>query len=73
MHKKEKGSITVEAALIYPMLLLITFWLTQMTLRQYQATVVQATKLYDAVYTERKLQSADLIRATDTAFDFFQK
>lgn len=73
MRGDEKGSMTVEAALLYPFLLLITFVLVQMTLRQYQATAMQAGKLYDAVFTERKMQPADLLRATDTAFDFFEK
>ncbi|MBQ9768106.1 MAG: pilus assembly protein [Lachnospiraceae bacterium] len=73
MQQGEKGSVTVEAALLYPFLLLITFLLVQMTLRQYQATAMQSAQLYDAVFTERNMQSADLIRATDAAFDFFEK
>lgn len=71
MQQGEKGSITVEAAFLYPFLLLVTFLLVQMTMRQYQATVVQAARLYEAVFSGRKLSTADLIRAADAAFDFF--
>jgi len=73
MQRSVKGSITVEAAFIYPFLLMITFLLVQMTMRQYQATVEQAAQFYDAVFTERKLQSPELIRGAETAFDFFGK
>lgn len=73
MRESEKGSVTVEAALLYPFLLMITFLLVQMTLRQYQATWVQAKQLYDTVCTERKVETPQLIRATDAAFDLFGK
>ncbi len=68
-----RGSVTVEAAILYPMLLTVTFLLVQVTLRQYQAVGVQAARLYNAVVTERKMQTPDIIRAAGTAFDFFER
>ncbi len=68
-----KGSMTVEAALLYPFLLLITFLLIKITVYQYRAVLTQAAELFDAVFTERELQAPELLRAADTAFDFFEK
>ncbi|MDD6034738.1 MAG: hypothetical protein PUC30_00845 [Lachnospiraceae bacterium] len=68
-----KGSMTVEAALLYPFLLLITFLLIKITVYQYRAVLTQAAELFDDVFTERELQAPELLRAADTAFDFFEK
>ncbi|MBQ8799651.1 MAG: pilus assembly protein [Lachnospiraceae bacterium] len=69
MKKRVNGSMTVEAALIYPYLLLITVLLIQLTMYQYAVVRKQAAKLYDAVLTERETETSELIRATDMAFD----
>ncbi len=73
MKQKLKASMTVEAALLYPFLLLITCLLVKLTVYQYVAVQKQAAKLYDAVFTERHLETPDILRASDTAFDFFEK
>lgn len=72
MKQRISGSLTVEAALLYPYLLLIAFLLVKLTVVQYAAVREQAGDLYDAVFTERSLSSSELLRATDTAFDFFE-
>lgn len=72
MKRNVNGSMTVEAALLYPYLLFITFLLVRLTVVQYAVVREQAATLYDAVFTERNLQTSELLRATDTAFDFFE-
>lgn len=72
MKQRMKGSMTVEAALIYPYLLLITFLLVRLTVFQYAVVRDRAAVLFDAVFKERKLQTSELLRATDTAFDLFE-
>ena len=71
MKQRVSGSMTVEAALIYPMLLMITFVLVRITVVQYAVVQVQAGSLYDAVFTERTMKTPELVRAADTAFEFF--
>ncbi|MCH5273270.1 MAG: hypothetical protein J1E35_06315 [Lachnospiraceae bacterium] len=71
MRQKLQGSITVEAALLYPFLLFLTFLLVKLTLSEYEAAAEQAAGLYRAVFTERELQAPELVRASDTIFDFF--
>lgn len=73
MKNRVNGSMTVEAALIYPYLLLITVLLIQLTMYQYAVVRKQAAKLYDAVLTERETEPSELIRAADMAFDLFDK
>ena len=73
MKHRMKASMTVEAALLYPMLLLITFLLVKITVYQYVGVQYQAAELYDAVFTERKLETPELLRIADTAFDFLKK
>jgi len=73
MKKKMKASMTVEAALLYPYLLLITCLLVKLTVHQYIAVKGQATAFYDAVFTEQGTETAELLRAADVAFDFFEK
>lgn len=70
MKQRIKGSMTVEAAFLYPYLLLITFWLVMFTADQYMAVNRQASGLYDAVFTERRWEIPDMLRLADTAFDF---
>lgn len=65
--------MTVEAALLYPYLLLITFLLVRLTVYQYVAVQEQAAILYDAVFTERGIETPDILRISDTAFDFFEE
>lgn len=72
MKRDVNGSMTVEAALLYPYLLFITFLLVRLTVVQYAAVKEQAATLCDAVFTEQKLQTSELLRATDTAFDFLE-
>lgn len=72
MKRNVNGSMTVEAALLYPYLLFITFLLVRLTVVQYAVVKEQAVTLCDAVFTERKLQTSELLRATDTAFDFLE-
>lgn len=71
MQQKLKGSVTVEAALLYPFLLLITFLLVKLTLCQYEAVANQAADLCRTVFTGQKLQAPEIIRASETVFDFF--
>lgn len=73
MKKRVKGSMTVEAALLYPYLILITVLLVKLTVYQYAVVKKQASELYDAVFTERKAETSELIRASDTAFELFDK
>lgn len=73
MKKRVSGAMTVEAALIYPYLLLITVLLIQLTMYQYAVVRKQAAKLYDAVVAEREFETSELIRAADMAFDLFGK
>lgn len=72
MKQRIKGSMTVEAALLYPYFFLITILLVQLTIAKYGVVQKQAATLYDAVMTERKWQTSELLRLTDTAFDFFE-
>lgn len=73
MKKRVKGSMTVEAALLYPYMILITILLIKLTVYQYAVVKKQAAKLYDAIFTERVTETSELIRAADTAFDLFEK
>lgn len=72
MRTKIKGSMTVEAALLYPYLLLITFLLVKLTVARYAVVKEQAARLFDTFFSERKLQTSELLRGADTAFDFFE-
>ena len=72
MKKKISGSMTVEAALLYPYFLLITCLLIRLTVARYLVVQKQAAELYDGVFKERKLQTSELLRLTDTAFDFLE-
>lgn len=67
------GSVTVEAAFLFPVLFTITFLLVQTTLVQYKEVQNQAGILYDAVVKEEKITIADRIRIADTAFEVFGK
>lgn len=69
---KLKGSVTVEAALLYPYLLLITFLLVKLTVARYGVVKGQAASLFDAVFSEGELQASELLRGADTAFEFFE-
>lgn len=71
MQQNLKGSVTVEAALLYPFLLLITFLLVKLTLCQYEAVAARAADLCRTVFTGRGLQSPEIIRASEAIFDFF--
>lgn len=73
MKKKISGSVTVEAALLYPYFLLITCLLIRLTVVRYLVVQKQAAELYDGVFKERKLQTSELLRLTDTAFDFLEE
>lgn len=71
--QRVKASMTVEAALLYPYLLLITFLLVKVTVYRYAEVCVQAARLYDTVFTEREMETSELLRLADTAFDLFEK
>ena len=73
MKRRMRASMTVEAALLYPCMLLITFLLVKLTVYQYLAVNNGAAKLYDAVFTEKKMEAPDLLRISDMAFDIFGK
>lgn len=73
MGQKLKASMTVEAALLYPWMLMITFLLVKLTVYQYVVVQQQAAGLYDAVFVERKIETSELLRLADTAFDFLDK
>lgn len=71
MKKKMKASATVEAALIYPFLFLITFFLVRITMYQYKAVQQEAGVLFDRVCGEDCLQTPELVRISEAAFDLF--
>ena len=73
MKQRFTASLTVEAALLYPTMLLLTFLLVKITVYQYVTVQNQAAELYDAVFKERKTETSQLIRITDTAFEFLSK
>ena len=73
MKQRIKGSMTVEAAFLYPYMLMITFWLVMVTTDLYAAVNQQAAELYDAVFTEEVPAVSEVLRLADTAFDFFSK
>lgn len=73
MKRKMQGSMTVEAAFLYPYLLMIAFLLVKLTLGQYAAVNRQAARLYDSVFMEERLETTKLLRFADTAFEFFEK
>lgn len=73
MKKCVKGSMTVEAALLYPYMILITILLIKLTVYQYAVVKKQAAELYAAVFTEPVAEISELVRAADTAFDLFEK
>ncbi len=72
MRKRVNGSMTVEAAILYPYFLLITCLLIRLTVARYGMVRKQAAELYDEVFKERKMQTSELLRLTDTAFDFLE-
>ncbi len=73
MKQRVKASMTVEAALLYPYLLLVTFLLVKVTVYRYAEVQMQAARLYDTVFTERKTETSELLRMADTAFELFEK
>ncbi len=73
MKRRIQGSMTVEAAFLYPYLLMIAFLLVKLTVGQYEAVNRQAALLYDTVFTEKRLETSELLRLADTAFEFFEK
>lgn len=73
MKQRVRASMTVEASLLYPYLILITFLLVKLTVYQYAVVREQAAGLYDAVFSEHKIKASQLLRISDTAFDFFGK
>lgn len=73
MKRRIQGSMTVEAAFLYPYLLMITFLLVRLTIGQYEAVNRQAARLYDAVFTEKQSETTELLRFADTAFEFFEE
>lgn len=72
MKKRVKASMTVEAAILYPYFILITCLLIRLTVARYLVVQKQAAKLYDEVFKDRALQTSELLRLTDTAFDFLE-
>lgn len=72
MKKRVNASMTVEAAVLYPYFILITCLLIRLTVARYLVVQKQAAELYDGVFKERKLQTSELLRLTDTAFDFLE-
>lgn len=70
MKQRISASMTVEAALLYPTMLLIFFLLVKMTVFQYLTVRMQAAELYDAVFKERKIETSQILRIADTAFEF---
>lgn len=68
-----KGSMTVEAALLFPFLFLITFVLTQNTLVRYEEVTNRAGEFFDAAVREERFMAADKLRIADTAFELFGK
>lgn len=73
MNRRVQGSMTVEAALLYPYLLMIAFLLVKMTVGQYMAVNQQAAILYDAVFTEDKFETSNRIRFADMAFELISE
>lgn len=73
MKQRIQGSMTVEAAFLYPYLLTITFLLVKLTIGQYEAVNRQTAQLYDIVFTEKRLEASELLRFADTAFEFFDE
>ena len=73
MRKKVKGSMTVEAALIYPFLFLVTLFLVRITMYQYVAVRQDAELLFDKVCGDHFLETPELIRISETAFDLFSE
>lgn len=73
MKRRLTASVTVEATLLYPTMLLLTFLLVKLTVYQYVTVQKQAAELYDAVFSEQKTEVSQLIRITDTAFEFLSK
>jgi len=73
MKRRIQGSMTVEAAFLYPYLLMITFLLVKLTIGQYEAVNRQAARLYDAVFAEKRSETSELLRFVDTAFEFFEE
>ena len=72
MKQRIQGSMTVEAALLYPFLLTIAFLLVKLTIGQYEAVNRQAALLYDAVFTEDRTEISKLLRFVDTAIEFIE-
>lgn len=70
--KGAAASMTVEAALLFPVLFAITFFLVQATFARYEEVQGQSGRLYDALLQEDSLGIADKIRIADTAFELFQ-
>jgi len=73
MKRRIGASMTVEAALLYPYMLLVMFLLVKLTVFQYAVVREEAAGLYDAVFTERKLSGSELVRLSELAFDLFEK
>ncbi len=73
MKRRVQGSMTVEAAFLYPYLLTIAFLLVKLTIGQYEVVNRQASLLYDAVFTEKRVETSELLRFVDTAFEFFEE
>ena len=73
MKRRITASMTVEAALLYPTMLLIVFLLVKLTVYQYAVVQMQAAELYDAVFHERKTETSQILRIADTAFDFLSE
>lgn len=71
MEQRSNASLTVEAALLYPMLFLLTFLLVRITVYRYREVQNQAGQLYDAVVAERTMETPELLRAADVAFSVF--
>lgn len=71
--ERVKASMTVEAAFIYPYLLLITFLLVELTVYRYISVRKSAADLYDAVVAEQRITVTERLRLTDTAFDLFEQ
>lgn len=73
MGQRVKASMTVEAALLYPVFFMIAILFAKLTVYRYLEVQNCAAAFYDAVFTERKTETSELLRLTDTAFDFFGK
>lgn len=73
MKRRIRASMTVEAALLYPYMLLVTFLLVKLTVFQYAVVREAAGGLYDAVFTARKLSNSELVRLSELAFDLLEK